>query len=354
VTGKRQQKTYTYDTRTEARNERSRIVSERAQGTYVRPSKMTLNEHLDEWLPPVIRDLAESTKRNYTDALRPARERLGDKPLQKITKADVENLADWMLTSGRRMGGKRGTGLSGRTVNLTIDMLKAALEVAADEGKITRNPARLVKHVKHDPKQRGAWSKEELMKFLATAREERLHAAWRLSVYGLRRGEALGLRWDRVDLDAKTITVSESRVLVAGKVIAKPPKTKNGERTLPLDDVMVAALKALKVQQASEKLAAGPAYQDSGYLVVNELGEPLDPDWYSDEFKRLSERAGVPAVVLHGARHSCLTYLRMTGVPGPIVALWAGHADLTVADRNYVHPSMKDLEQGRDALAKLG
>ena len=81
-------------------------LGRRVLSVHVRPSKMTLNEHLDEWLPPVVRDRAEATGRNYEDALRPARERLGHKPLQAITKADVERLVVWMLTSGRKRGGK--------------------------------------------------------------------------------------------------------------------------------------------------------------------------------------------------------------------------------------------------------
>ena len=59
------------------------------------PGEDDLNEHLAEWLPPVVRYRAEATARNYEDALRPARERLGHKPLQAITKADVEQLVVW-------------------------------------------------------------------------------------------------------------------------------------------------------------------------------------------------------------------------------------------------------------------
>lgn len=63
--------------------------------------------------------------------------------------------------------------------------------------------------------------------------------------------------------------------------------------------------------------------------------------------------AGVRKVRLYDARHACLTYLSVSGVPAPIVGAWAGHADLSMAQRVYVHPSAKDVEQGRDALNLL-
>ena len=191
-TGKRQQKTYTYNLQREAREALAEIRSATAKGTYVRPSKMTLNEHLDEWLPGVLRGsarrkggaLTEATARNYADALRPARERLGRKQLQAITKADVEQLVTWMLTSGRRRGGQPGTGLSGRSVALTLGRLTSALEMAVKEGKLVRNPAALVEPPPHEQRERKALDRGAGDAFLAVAAEDRLHAAWWLSLYG--------------------------------------------------------------------------------------------------------------------------------------------------------------------------
>jgi len=102
--GRRKQLTRTFDTRREAREELSRIRHETHQGTYVKSSKETLNSYLDGYLQGATRGLRASTKRNYEDALRPVRERLGIRPLQSVTKSDVEDLVDWMLTAGRRRG----------------------------------------------------------------------------------------------------------------------------------------------------------------------------------------------------------------------------------------------------------
>lgn len=131
--GKRQQLTRTFDKLKEARAELSRIRHETDQGTFIKPSDITVGQYLDEYLVGATRGRRESTKVSYREAFRPVRERLGNRKLQSITKADVENLVDWMLTSGRKRGGTPGTGLGPRSVRLTLGRLKAAFEMAVDE-----------------------------------------------------------------------------------------------------------------------------------------------------------------------------------------------------------------------------
>src|SRR5216683_4067677 len=106
-----------------------------------------------------------------------------------------------------------------------------------------------------------AQSQAEVRAFLRAAADDRLHAAWRLSLYGLRRGEVLGLRWSDIDLKAKTLTVNQARVLVEYRVRIEEPKSRNGKRTLPLDGELVAALTLLHKLQMEESAAAGAAYQ---------------------------------------------------------------------------------------------
>jgi integrase len=101
------------------------------------------------------------------------------------------------------------------------------------------------------PAERETWSKAEVRKFLAKASSDRLHVAWRLSLYGLGRGEVLGLRWSDIDLRAGTLTVNQARVLVGVRI--EEPKSRNGKRTLPLDSELVAGLTALRKRQLEGK-----------------------------------------------------------------------------------------------------
>src|SRR6266516_334333 len=158
------------------------------------------------------------------------------------------------------------------SVRLTLGRLKAAFEMAVDEGKLVRNVVRLVKPPEYTPGEREVWSRTEVRKFLRTAANDRLHAAWRLSLYGLRRGEVLGVRWSDINLKARTLTVRQARVLVDYKVHIEEPKSRNGKRTLPMDDALVAALTDLRKRQAKESEAAGTAYRAG----LTEL------DWYTE------------------------------------------------------------------------
>ena len=88
-------------------------------------------------------------------------------------------------------------------------------------------------------------------------------------------------------------------------------------------------------------------------MLVDELGAPQRTDWLRRQTYRLMTAAKVRKVRPYDARHAVLTYLATNGVPDVIVSAWAGHADLSLAKRVYVHPSAKDLERGRDALAVL-
>jgi integrase len=351
--GRRVQEYRTFDRRADAVAELARIMNESGQGTYVRPSRETLGEHLDAYLEGACRNLRASTRRNYEDALLPVRERLGGRPLQGIRKGDVEGLVSWMLTAGRRRGGRAGTGLSARSVRLTLGRLTAALESAVAEGKIARNPARYVKPPAHTPRERETWTGAEVRAFLPVADADRLAACWRLSLYGLRRGEVLGLRWRDIDLTAAALTVRQARVLAGYEVRTEPPKSRSGARTLPLDDALVTALRTLKARQAAERLAAGPAYERTGYVAADELGRPVHPEWYTDEFHRVSDRAEVRRIRLHESRHTACSLMEKAGVPVSVIAAWAGHYSGAFTMATYVHANPDDLAAGRDALAAV-
>jgi integrase len=350
---KRKQITRRFRTRRERDAELARIGHQIRTGEYVRPWDGTVNELLDAYLRSATFEKEDNTKANYEYAVQPIRERLGHRLGQSVIRGDIEAMRDWMLTSGRRRGGTPGTGLRARSVRLSLGRGSAAFQQAVDDGWLYRNPFRGVKLPAQARREWVTWDEAQVRLFLAAADADRLAACWRLSLYGMRRAEVLGLLWKRVDLEARTVTIATTRVLVGGQVVTKAPKSANGTRTLPLDDALVAALRALRKLQAAERLAAGEAYTDSGYVAVDELGAPAGLEWYSDEFARLAARAGVPKIRLHDARHSCLSLLEKAGVPISIVSAWAGHYDAAFTLSNYVHAGAPDLAQGRDALARI-
>ncbi|MFE3202289.1 tyrosine recombinase XerC [Embleya sp. NPDC059237] len=368
--GGRRQLTITTDTLTEAKNERARIISEQAKGTYVAPNKMTVNELLDAWYKSATRDVEESTRSNYESTILPLRTRLGRLEVQKLTEGDVEDFVDWMISSGRRRAGKPGTGLSVATVQLSLRRLRTALKFAKRRRWVVSNVAEDVVITREDRKKAAGyqrdgrpWDETEVRTFIKAIKGHRLYGAMVLTLIAERPAEVCGVRWrEDVDLEAETIRVGNTRTVVydrglpkgaRNKVVEKEPKTEAGNRKLPLPRPVTQGLKSFRAIQAAEKLAAGDAYTVSGYVVVDEMGSPLNTTKLRREAYKLMDLAGVRRVQLYLARHAILSWMANNGVPDTVVSAWAGHTDLGFTKRTYVHSDPLSLKAGSDKLTEL-
>jgi integrase len=353
--GKRDQKTFTFDTLTDARKKRAEILTDVTRGTYVMDSKKTVEQHISEWLDG-RRGIKRGTANSHRMSLKPAVERIGHIPLKQLTKAHVDQLVNWMLTEGRRIGKKRGGPLSPSTVLRMLTVLRAALDDAVKQGLIVRNVAALVESPRLSRREHSTWSAEDAGAFLAHVADSRLSVAWQLSLYGLRRGEVLGVRWCDVDLVEKTLTIALERTISVGEVYEEEPKSDRSRRTLPLDDELISALRALRGRLAAERLKAGAAYAgacaDCGerHLVVDELGDPIHPESYSDRFEVLVKQSGLPRIRLHDTRHTCGTLMHLRGVPIAVIAAWLGHAKADFTLRTYVHSQPEALSEAGSTL----
>lgn len=364
-TGKRKQLTRTFDKRKEAVAEYERIRTQCREDSFIVPSKITVGQWIETWLKSATIDVEEHTRRSYHDCMRPVREHLGLKRVQQVTEEDIDDLVQYMLSSARKIGGKPGTGLGVRSVELTLGRLRAALNLAIRHRLVTRNVAAFTKIPREARKAaavkragRKPWTADEVKQFLAGINGERLHAVMLLSLMGLRPAEVCGLRWRDVDLDEGTMRAGDNtRTLVAGKVVEKEAKSVSGKRTLPLPDAAVAALRALRTRQAKERLKLGAAYTESGYVLVDEAGLPVKTDWLRRRAYKLMDKVGVRGkgeVRLYDCRHSTLTLLAASGVPDVVLAAWAGHADGGVlAKRVYVHADASHLKVAADRLGEL-
>ena len=254
------------------------------------------------------------------------------KRVQGLTVADVDGLVSWML----REGGQRGQGLSPRSVTATLGALAQALDLAAREGRVARNVARLVKRPRQVRSDAARWTAAEAAQFREHVLTDRLAGSWLLSLAGLRRSEVLGLRWEDVDLDAGTVRIEWGRVAVTPTSDAVDrPKSEQSRRVVPVEVLpgVTPALRGLKARQAAERLALGPAYPKLGYVVVDEAGRLPRPEWYSDRFRALCRAASVPVIRLHATRHTLADALLSAGMRAVDVAAWLGHTTEVLHDR---------------------
>lgn len=353
-TGRRRQRTVTRRTRKELEAELAKLGVATSNGTYRAPWHGLVPELVDSYLASGAIEWEANTQLSYRLALLPAREWFEHRKARDVTREDVEAFRDHLLAAGRRRGGKAGSGLGPRSVNLSLQQLEAAYALAEKDGKVAVNPVRWVKRVKAAGNEHGTWSEDQVRRFVTASAVDRLYACWMLSLLGLRRGELLGLKWSDISFTDATVTIRRSRVLVESKIIEKSPKSTRSARSLPLFPLVTGALEALYKAQLAEQAAAGHAYAadvDNGYVCADELGVPLHPERYSDEFHRIA--GDLPRIRLHDTRGSVNSYLERLGVPETLRASWLGHT-IAVNRSNYLgKPQTEELAVISDALSGL-
>jgi integrase len=169
---------------------------------------------------------------------------------------------------------------------------------------------------------------------------------------GARRGEALGLRWEDLDVEAATITIRRALVPMGAEVLVSEPKTRRGRRAIALDPLTLEALKAHAARQADERSACED-WVESGYIFTTEDGRPLDPHRISKAFERHLRVAALPRIPLHGLRHTYATLALSSGVNPRIVSGRLGHSTVALTLDIYSHVLPQADQEAADRIAAL-
>jgi integrase len=194
----------------------------------------------------------------------------------------------------------------------------------------------------------------QLRTFVQRARSDRFFALWVLeATSGMRRCELAGARLDGLDLDAGTLTIEITRVVVDGRVIESDGKTENALRTLALDPFTLPVLKIHVAMLDQERAEFGPDYSDYGLLFCWETGKPPHPDTITRRFHRLAELAGLPKINLHDVRHSYATAGRDAKIDWKALSERIGHSDVAFTMRQYVQTDLEADRQVANTLAEL-
>jgi integrase len=228
----------------------------------------------------------------------------------------------------------------------------SVLEEAVNEGRVARNVVAGIGRLPQLRTEFATLTAAEVRQVLDMAAGDSLEHAWHLSMYGLRRGEVAGLRWDDIDFEAMRLRIRRSSVSVNGTATSSLPKAAKCARSLPLTGELAAALRRAQDRQRAAAEMVGDSYVESGFVVVNEIGDPLHPQTLSARWSVLSARAGVRRVRLHDARHTCATLLHLQGVPVVVIAAWLGHADASFTMRTYVHSQDDRLMAAADSFGR--
>ena len=297
------------------------VIGKVQDGTWRPDSRMTVRQLLVQfWLPTQeSRGLRPATISQYRLAvdhwLVP---NLGGIKIAALTPGHVNGLKTKLLTAKSAKG---RNGLSPRSVQVAVTVLKTAFAWAVENRLLGFNPIMGVQAPRVPRKEMRTWQPHEARAFLKSTSEDRLAVAWALLLTrGLRRGQVCGVRWQKVNWESGVLTVETTRVVVDGIAIDSTPKTDAGRRPVPLDVELLNRLRTLRAWQAEEKLAAGGTYEDGDYLLSDQLGRPYHPDTISKWFDEAVRKAGLPRIRLHDTRHTAASLMLASGVPTKVVS----------------------------------
>jgi integrase len=279
-------------------------------GAPVRDATRSLSEWMAEWVETCLEtsNRARSTKTMHAGYCRVWIEPiLGDVSLGKLRPADVTRLMLAMQDAGKADSTRRNC----------MDTMSAVLDDAVVNGLLAVNRVAKVKRpvIRRDDAQ--YLTPSDVSRFLAGAEGLRYAAALRLILgTGLRRGEALALRWADVNLVKGELRVHGVTGPVQGSIMISFTKTSDNRRSVSLSPSMVSLLKSHRAAQATERLAAANLWNETDFVFATEMGNPMDPQNLLRATKMAAQKLGLTGVTVHGLRHTYATTVRRRWVRG--------------------------------------
>lgn len=321
----------------------------RDSGQDPRTKSKTVGELLDSWLDFKTRSksIGNATIAQYGFSITHLKDTIGDLEVIKLTAEEV----DKFLTS------KLEDGLSARYVKLLRSVLSMALAQGVKWKIVASNVARDSAPIKQTQPQGKALTTDQAKILMDRVKGDRLEALWiTLLSLGLRRGEALGLKWSDYDKTTRTLSISRNLKKEGSNVVVGDLKTVTSRRIIPLPTFVAEALDAHRRAQIAEKaelLRSGIVWPDSDIMFATSWGLHLHPDYVSKRFKSLAQDAKLGDWHLHELRHSAASFMLTKGVALEVVADILGHSSIRITKDTYGHLTTEHLKVGAAAMDSL-
>ncbi len=325
-------------TKKQADKELTALLTRLEEGTYIKPTKLTVEEYLEEWLRDYVAiNTTPRTQYRYTEIVRihlvPA---LGSIPLKGLQARHIQAHYAEALVSGHR---KREGGLSAQTVHYHHRVLFEALKHAVKKGILIRNVAEAVDAPRVTRREFAVLGPEEVNRFLEAAKNSPYYTIFFTAIYtGLRRGELLGLRWCDIDLDLGLLSVVQTlQHIQGGEHIFKEPKSKSGRRQIALPPSLAILLREHKVKEAGTRILADNPLTPADLVFSHTDGTPIRPNSVTRAFTKLARSIGLEGVRFHDLRHAHASLMLRQGVHPKIVSERLGHSNITMTLEIYSH-----------------
>ena len=357
--GKRRQKWISTDLPQRGNKRRAEQMLRDALASYekhvsIPRSDALFSDYIAQWLRSVRRKVDEVTYQGYetlaTTHVIPYFQKTSLK-LTDVKTEDLQRYFDEKAEHGRKDG--KG-GLSPRSLKLHRNILSQALKAAVKDGLILMNPCEYVVLPPSVRYEAGYYTAEQLQRLFDATRDDPLCLLIRITaIYGLRRSEVLGIKWDSIDYDAGRLTIRHTVVKVTETVAKDKTKNASSFRSFPLVPEACAIFDRAKAEQTENRKLFGAEYIQSDYVFTWPDGRPFSPDYVSHHFSDVLKKNGLPHIRFHELRHSCASLLLNQGFNLKDVQEWMGHADIKMTANIYGHLDVARKQQMADRLSGM-
>jgi len=327
--------------RQEMERELERKQNQRAQTHPDDPTEVLFTVFMLDWLEMMKSSIEITTYASYSMCIKSRIVPYFDEHhpglmLCEVTPKHIQDFYSYEL---------RERGVTTNTVIRRHANIRKALQYAFKIGLLENNPADRVERPKKNQFTGSVYNEKELEQLFELVRGKPIELGVILAAfYGLRRSEAVGLKWSAIDFEQKTLSIRHTvtQVSVDGKstIVEKDrTKTKSSYRTLPLVPPFEELLRTLKTKQEQNRRLCGSMYckKDAEYIYVNDIGELVKPGYITQNFPATLEKNGMRRIRFHDLRHSCASLLYANGVSLKEIQEWLGHSDIGTTSNIYTH-----------------
>ena len=321
------------------------------------PSEIPFTVFMADWLEMMKSSIEVTTYSSYSMCIKNRINPYFNEyhPGLRLKEVTPKHIQDYYTYELRELG------VTTNTVIRRHANIRKALQYAFKIGLIDSNPADRVERPKKNQFVGSVYNEQELEQLFKLVKGTPIEFGVILAAfYGLRRSEAIGLKWNAINFEQKTIsirhTVTEARVDGKTTIVEKDrTKTKSSFRTLPLVEPFEELLITMKARQEENMKLCGKAYcrDFTDYIYVNELGERIKPGYITQHFPRLLENNGLNRIRFHDLRHSCASLLYANGVSLKEIQEWLGHSDISTTSNIYTHLDFNSKIASANAIIRI-
>lgn len=315
---------------------------------------LPFTDYIEKWLNSARPSLATTTFQSYSNMIKarilPYFQPLGLE-LREVTPQHIEDFYQTILDDN----------CTTNTVIHYHSILRKAMQVAVKKDIIPKNPVDKVQRPKKNVFHGNFYTEEEMMTLFDALSGDPLELCVKIAAYyGLRRSEVLGLRWDAIDLERKTISINHKVIEaeVDGKFIPVGEdvlKTKSSFRTLPLIPAVEKLLLAEKEKQEMFRRLFKKSYCRDylDYICVDQTGNLLRPNYVTEHFAWLIQKYDLKKIRFHDLRHTCASLLLSNGISMKQIQIWLGHSTFATTADIYAHLDFTAQEESANAMSGM-